>query len=514
MPTYADLWNEQQRASGQLGPSNPVRLTISKGEYVLDPQTGRFRYDEHWEEEHLMEDEDLIDDPHSNASPDTGSAINSRASSPPAMTSLQPTLLHGYLLNAQHSPSLWVLDTNTLMSCLGLLKALFASLLTRNVAFATAAAMQQQRLESSHLPTTPSSIKLVLPYVVVSELDNLKVTRRKDDSGRPVAAQAREANNWLLAALQKQKRVPVGDSGASLSDDLWPLFVQPSRHYHYSKRNHPTGAALDFPEPDDEIIRFCVDLKKETGSHVRFCSDDINARTKAETDGIDSLGMRELANALKISFKDVQSSEQKWTLVADALIEQWEYQIGPTGPLTEQDSRHSHAHPARSEPTGLQAQLQVATSAPLQQSRLEDKTHAHCPDVLDQRGSFFANSEIMEVDMDSEPQHGLISNCSPPHLMTSGKRTIPQRVSPTTAGRGTNDSIHSPRYARKTVRSQSNHTRQVPVLSHSATSPAAPAAMNPAGESESLNPQIDWQDLVRHHPSTSRQLNKQSERRW
>ncbi len=181
MPTYADIWNEQQRALGQSGPSNPVRLTISKGDYVWDAQLNRFRYDEQWEEEHLMEDEDLYDDNYLTA-PASNSDVDSRGPSPPPLSALQPTNLHGTAEGLSHQPSLWVLDTNTLMSCLELLKALFAALLTRNVAYAGASREQHQHAAS---PTRPSPIKLVIPYVVVSELDGLKVTRRKDDSVDP-----------------------------------------------------------------------------------------------------------------------------------------------------------------------------------------------------------------------------------------------------------------------------------------------------------------------------------------
>ncbi len=98
-----------------------------------------------------MEDEQLHDDHRLAAicSLETGSS--SRGSSPTLPAALQPMSLRG-AFDGQFT-SLWVLDTNTLLSCLDLLKALFASLLTRNVAHA--AAMKQQHASSLPAATTP-----------------------------------------------------------------------------------------------------------------------------------------------------------------------------------------------------------------------------------------------------------------------------------------------------------------------------------------------------------------------
>ena len=119
MPTYADLYNEKLLALGQSGPSNPVRLTISKGDYVWDQELSRFRYEEQWEEEDLMDHEELVDDNHL-TTPLNGDA-ESRGTSPPPLTALQSTTIREKSEAYSHQPSLWVLDTNTLMSCLDLL---------------------------------------------------------------------------------------------------------------------------------------------------------------------------------------------------------------------------------------------------------------------------------------------------------------------------------------------------------------------------------------------------------
>ncbi|CBQ72917.1 conserved hypothetical protein [Sporisorium reilianum SRZ2] len=506
MPTYADIWNEEQRARGQSGPSNPVRLTISKGDYVWDLQTSRFRYEEQWEEEHLMEDERLVDNTYSTASPSYGNDVNGRESSPPALIALQPTTLNGHSRTLEHHPSLWVLDTNTLMSCLELLKALFASLLTHNVACATAIKQQQQQQQQQQQPV-PSSIKLVLPHVVVSELDGLKVTRRKDDSGRPVASQAREANHWLLSALQKQKRVTIDQADTPLSQDLWPLFVQPSNHYHHSKRSNRGGSNWTFDEPDDEIVRFCVDLKQQTACHVRFCSDDINARTKAERDGIDSLGMRELANALQLGFKDVQSAEQKWMHVADALIEQWEYQIGTADSAVQLDSEH-HLE----QQNGIELHQQQSTS---HQSYIPALTPPIQLDTPSHPAPLAATHGILEVDMDTEEeqqhQQQPRSGASFTPSASINPYVAPRRASPTYDGRSTSDSIHSPRNR------QAPRTRPPRAASTPFSAPSQqPGNVNePSDESQALNPQVDWEDLVQQYGSSARANNGPRNRsRW
>lgn len=61
--TYADWWNEQQKVKPSPGPlrrngSGPVRITISRGDYKYDAGTGQLEYEEVWEEEQLMEEEE------------------------------------------------------------------------------------------------------------------------------------------------------------------------------------------------------------------------------------------------------------------------------------------------------------------------------------------------------------------------------------------------------------------------------------------------------------------------
>ncbi|SNX84248.1 uncharacterized protein MEPE_02956 [Melanopsichium pennsylvanicum] len=491
MPTYADLWNEQQAALGQSGPSNPVRLIISKGDYVWDSQSSRFVYVEEWEEEHLMDHEELVDETYLTAAPSERHP-NSRDSTPPPIAALQPASLQGYV----HQPSLWVLDTNTLISCLGLLKALFAALLTRNVAYASSLAYP------NHASSRPSSIKLVIPYVVVSELDGLKITRRNNESGRPVALQAREANHWLLSALQKQKRVPIDESGSTLDELLWPLFLQTSTHYSQSKRSKRTNGSSWMSEDalscDDEIVKFCVDLKRQTTANVCFCSDDINARTKAELDGIDSLGMREMVNALMSNVKNADRGETKWMMVADALIDQWEYQIGT--PHDQQPDVTQMQQNVRQPSTGL-VDHQNVHSQPLRIS-----SHQTAAPIY---------NDLVEVDMQTEDHASGPQTCTIP-IFPSPVQHVPSamRFSLSAEGRKTTDSMHSPHNAQRMMKQKPDQ----PTDSPSRYQPEAPTAPISTDQkqamSESLNPQIDWEDLIEQHGTTSRTGNKQRNSRW
>lgn len=54
MSTYADWYNQQQSSNSN---SAPIRLTICKGDYIVD-QDGNFSYEEIWEQEEIIQTED------------------------------------------------------------------------------------------------------------------------------------------------------------------------------------------------------------------------------------------------------------------------------------------------------------------------------------------------------------------------------------------------------------------------------------------------------------------------
>lgn len=60
MSTYADWYNQQQSLnsnSSSTTNSAPIRLTICKGDYIVD-QDGNFSYEEIWEQEEIIQAED------------------------------------------------------------------------------------------------------------------------------------------------------------------------------------------------------------------------------------------------------------------------------------------------------------------------------------------------------------------------------------------------------------------------------------------------------------------------
>lgn len=116
------------------------------------------------------------------------------------------------------SPLLFLLR-NTLLCSLQFFESFFARLLSLNtLAFSTG--------------SSPSPVTLVIPYTVLQELDGLKNSRRD------VSSDAREANRWILAALQAQKKVFVkmdlgdglGKRHLPLEESRWAMHVQNRRN--------------------------------------------------------------------------------------------------------------------------------------------------------------------------------------------------------------------------------------------------------------------------------------------
>ncbi len=96
--------------------------------------------------------------------------------------------------------------------------------------------------------------------------------------------------------------------------------------------------------------------------------------------------MRELANALKSGCTDVQSSERKWLFVADALIEQWEYQIGTA---QQQHNDHQIQH----------EQLMAHTQQHSYQPQQHPQWHPSGTHPSDNGAN---GIEMVEVDMETE----------------------------------------------------------------------------------------------------------------
>lgn len=133
---------------------------------------------------------------------------------------------------------------------------------------------------------------LIVPNTVVRELDNLKSSSRKDsrDTFLTVGQKAQRANRWILeASLQQKKRsydASTGDGTGTRSEMIpehaWVLHVENSAHLESARHD----STYRDETPDDEILSLCRILQRDTQQAVWFCSDDINAKLRAESDAI------------------------------------------------------------------------------------------------------------------------------------------------------------------------------------------------------------------------------------
>ncbi|PWN54400.1 hypothetical protein IE53DRAFT_383022 [Violaceomyces palustris] len=332
MPTYADDYNERIQALGHDLPSGPVRLTISKGDYVQLPATGKWVYLENWQEEDLMDLQPLEQLESSAVSHHRSSGQDGKRNEYAASG------LNSILPDPGSAQTLWVLDTNVLLSNLPFIKALFAVLLNRSIS-----AIVSQLTKAGHCRTTPAPIAMVIPHIVLSELDGLKTSPRTQGGStcnRPISSLAREANRWMLAAIQAQKRaiVPIPCDGQEKSEALpengWVFHIQSSRHAEKERERRRERKDSVHLSNDEEIVSFCSHLSETTYLPVVFCSNDTNARTRAEADGITSLEMeetiRELRSSLKLKGSGVGlDSEAAFSAMAEEMVERSERALPP-----------------------------------------------------------------------------------------------------------------------------------------------------------------------------------------
>lgn len=165
MNTYADFFNASYQ--GDM-PSGPVRITISREEPVADSSGNALMENECCSMEELMDQDETQSSP---------AAEMPRISKDTAFfTWIQP------------SSVVWVLDTNILLHTLQHIEAVCNA--------------QLNELYTG-LSLSPR-IYLVLPLVVLEELDVLKTSSRQEE-GVSLATSARRASHWILQTVQTQK---------------------------------------------------------------------------------------------------------------------------------------------------------------------------------------------------------------------------------------------------------------------------------------------------------------------
>jgi PhoH-like ATPase len=128
-------------------------------------------------------------------------------------------------------------------------------------------------LDTNVLVHNPQSLflfkdnEIVIPLVVVEELDNLK--KYQDERGRA----ARQCSR-ILDELRQRGSLTEGvklDNGGTLRVE--------------TALNGPLPEGLELGKTDNSILRVALGLKKK-GKDVRFVSKDINARIKADALGV------------------------------------------------------------------------------------------------------------------------------------------------------------------------------------------------------------------------------------
>ncbi|CAD6923908.1 unnamed protein product [Tilletia controversa] len=451
--TYADFANAAAAAVSSSTSSScssssrgPVRITISKGaHYTIDPATGLPRYEEIWEEEEMAEpgpaalstgelNPDVPWDVRcrreqpgqsrssANATPlgvrrgggQSGPAVPHSGIQQVEAMEIAP---HGRELDAnaedahqmvanssfiqvQQSstslytgagPSVMVLDTNTLLEHFVFLRQLFSLLLVRNLSALLISNVWPK--SASHLlyavpvEFRPAPFRLALPHIVIRELDGLKTGGRSDS----VRTAARQANRWILACLQAQKRsvstflskdaiemvmraaIAAGGAptdvaaaaeattAALIPPEAWALHFETARQYKERMKEDSTGGRGR--TNDEQIVDLCVSLAASTTLPVWLLSNDTNARTHAEIEGIRALelenivrepakpsvpakaisGAGTLTSSHAQNYGDMPDGDGvRWSkkraaaalsdpsVAAQQLVEQWDEQVGNT----------------------------------------------------------------------------------------------------------------------------------------------------------------------------------------
>ncbi|CAO1613283.1 unnamed protein product [Parajaminaea phylloscopi] len=175
--------------------------------------------------------------------------------------------------------SVCVLDTNTLLSAHAFLASLFKLVL-------------ELALSSVSHGTPPPPFVILVPHAVLTELDGLKTASCRSSSSsagsgsrRNVAGKARAATRWLLEAVKDQRKSLL-PSNESLPKHRMPLLVQTR------EQAQEMAVQDDSATVDDTLVHICHTLQRETSLPVLFCSNDNNARTRAESEGVRTFDLK------------------------------------------------------------------------------------------------------------------------------------------------------------------------------------------------------------------------------
>lgn len=141
---------------------------------------------------------------------------------------------------------------------------------------------------------TRTPVYLVVPSTVLEELDGMKHTERRlfPDAALSVGAGARRASHWLLSAIQRQKQGP-----SAHTRQRWALHVQVGAVANGAPYNSLVGRAAHQTN-DQHIVALCTTLRN-THPSVFLLSNDTNARTLAEMEGVATIDLQALVTIVQ-----------------------------------------------------------------------------------------------------------------------------------------------------------------------------------------------------------------------
>lgn len=136
-------------------------------------------------------------------------------------------------------------------------------------------------------------VYLFVPHIVLEELDGMKHSERRMETGK-VGAAARQASHWLLETVQRQKQ-----TAAAYSRTRWVLHVQTqARRDPLPTTSLVCNSCMWLTQTNDQtIVALCAELS-QNHNHVYLVSNDTNARTLAEIEGVTTLSFGAVIEAL------------------------------------------------------------------------------------------------------------------------------------------------------------------------------------------------------------------------
>lgn len=143
--------------------------------------------------------------------------------------------------------------------------------------------------------TTPR-VYLLVPHVVLDELDQLKQSSRSHGS-TTIGALARHASHWILDMVQQQKYSRTFEQRL-LEPRRWILHVQALSAR--GAQHHQLVCRTTLIQTNDQtIVALCAEIHQNCGACIMLASDDTNACTQAELENIPTFSLQRVVSAIQ-----------------------------------------------------------------------------------------------------------------------------------------------------------------------------------------------------------------------